>query len=149
MRITLTVLFLSALLFACKKESPTQPAHTNATVTSTLSVDDTAVANISHSSFNNGGKYAVIAYGANGNPEVQITFWDAQPPGTGQFLITTSATTFGKCNFAFSNNSGTSTATSGVVNISYSSGTTYIASFSNINVAGGAGSHKVTGSFTF
>lgn len=149
MRTIVILSILSVLVFSCKKEDPAQQTNTNHAVTSTLTVDDTAVANISHSSFNNGGKYAVIAYGSSGNPEVQITFWNAQSPGTGQFLITSGTTSFGKCNFTFSNNSGTSTANTGVVNISYSSGTTYIASFSNINVAGGAGTHKVTASFTF
>jgi hypothetical protein len=145
----LTAIGTIAIVTGCKKSGSTSAPTKNHTVSSTLTIDDTAVANISHNSFNNNGKYAIIAYGAGGNPEVQITFWDGQSPGSGQFLITSGTVSFGKCSFAFSNSSGTSTASMGVVNLSYSSGTTYLASFSNINVAGGAGSHKVSGSFTY
>lgn len=135
---------------SCKKESGApKKQNTNQQTTSSLVVDDTAITNLTHNSFNNNGKFGIIIYGSSGNPEVQITFYDSQTPASGTYQITSGNISFGSCSFSYSNLNGTSTASGGLVTITWQGGTNNVASFTNIYAGGGAGNHHITGTVTY
>jgi hypothetical protein len=137
-------------VFGCKKNSSTTTKSSTPTTVSSFSVDGISVNKPTHSSFMNGGNYGVIAYGANSNPEIQITFYGSTAPSYGTYAITTGTVTYGRCLFTLSDTGYTSSATSGFINV-VTSGTApnNIASFSNISVSGHAGHHIVSGTVTY
>jgi hypothetical protein len=148
-------IFLSALscfvlvfISSCKKEQ--SPAKTNSQTNQTsFIVDDTTVANPTHSSFNSSGNFGIVVYGSGGNPELQIVFWGSQPPGSGTYIITSGQPSYGKCTFSFSNTHGTSTAISGSVNVTEGASSNNVATFSNTSVGGSAGNHIIRGTITY
>jgi hypothetical protein len=143
----ITIVFFMAL--SCKKSTSTSTKTTTATVTS-LSVDGVAVSNPTHSSFMNGGNYGVIAYGANGNPEIQITFYGSTAPSYGTYIITSGTVSYGKCLFTLSDTGYTSSAISGSISVATSAtAPNNTASFSNISVNGNGGHHTVSGTITY
>jgi hypothetical protein len=138
----------AGVFISCKKhDNSTQNAPP--TVATSFVVDDTAVANPSHTTFTSSGNYGIIIYGPSGTPEVQIVFYGSQAPTSGTYLITSSPPNLGTCNFTFSNSQGNSPATNGSVNITWNGSPKNVASFSNIQVGGSGGHHKVTATFTY
>lgn len=140
--------FFTLLISSCKKESAA-PKKTQQTTATSLTVDDTAVGNLTHNSFNNSGNFGVICYGNGGAPEVQISFYGSQTPTTGTYIIASGTPTIGKCSFVFSNSNGTSTATSGSVYVEWHGGTSNVVSFTNVYVGGSGGTHRVSGTITY
>ncbi len=137
------------IVLGCKKSSSTSTKTTATTLTS-LSVDGIAVNNPTHSSFMNGGNYGVIAYGTNGNPEIQITFYGSTAPSYGTYIITSGTVSYGKCLFTLSDTGYTSSAISGSISVVTSAtAPNNIASFSNISVNGNGGHHTVSGTVTY
>jgi hypothetical protein len=135
--------------FSCKKNTPSSPAP-GPTSIGNLNVDGVAVSNIAHSSFINSGNFAIIAYGPNSNPELQVTFSGSVTPSYGTYPITTGTVTYGKCTITYSDTGYTSSASSGYVNV-VTSGTApnNTLSFSNISVSGAAGHHILAGTITY
>jgi hypothetical protein len=138
------------IAFSCKKSTPDPTPAPPPTTIGNLTVDGAAIGGLSHSSFLNGGNFAVIAYGSNSNPELQVTFSGTTTPTYGTYPITTGTVTYGKCTFTYSDTGYTSTAASGIVNV-VTSGTApnNTLSFSNISVTGAAGHHLLTGTITY
>ncbi|HXU28397.1 MAG TPA: hypothetical protein VN698_14300, partial [Bacteroidia bacterium] len=85
------------IAFSCKKNTASSQPTPAPTSTANLSVDGTAISNLSHSTFMNGGNFGVIAYGANSNPELQVTFSGTVTPTYGTYVVTTGTVTYGKC----------------------------------------------------
>jgi len=138
------------IAFSCKKNTASSQPTPAPTSTANLSVDGTAISNLSHSTFMNGGNFGVIAYGANSNPELQVTFSGTVTPTYGTYVVTTGTVTYGKCNITYSDTGYTSTATSGYVNVVTSGTAPYnTLSFSNIHVNGPAGNHTLTATITY
>jgi hypothetical protein len=138
------------IAFSCKKNTPSSSSTPTSTSVGNLSVDGAAISNLSHSSFINGGNFAVIAYGTNSNPELQVTFSGTVAPTYGTYAVTTGTVSYGKCTITYSDTGYTSSATSGYVNV-VTSGTApnNTLSFSNITVNGGAGHHTLTATITY
>ncbi|HTA62913.1 MAG TPA: hypothetical protein VK835_10675 [Bacteroidia bacterium] len=142
------------IAFSCKKNTPSSQPTPAPTSIGNLSVDGAAISNLVHSYFMNGGNFAVIAYGSNSIPELQVTFSGTTTPTYGTYAITTGAVTYGKCTLTLSDTVAgtvsTSTASSGYVNVT-TSGTApnNTLSFSNITVAGGAGHHTLNATITY
>src|SRR5665213_2802695 len=143
--------YITILLFiaySCKKNTTnTTPTNNTTTTVTSFSVDGVAVNNRAHSSFLNGGNYGIIAYGANSNPELQVTFSGTTTPTSGTYAITTGTVTYAKCLFTLSDTGYTSTATSGYVNV-VTSPNNFI-NFSNISVGGNGGNHSLSGTITY
>jgi hypothetical protein len=138
------------VVFGCKKSSTTSTKSSATTTVSSFSVDGVSVNNPTHSSFMNGGNYGVIAYGANGNPELQITFYGSIAPVYGTYAITTGTVTYGRCLLTLSDTGYTSTAISGAVNVTTSSSSpNNTLNFSNIPVTGNCGHHTLSGTITY
>ena len=134
----------------CNKSTPSSQPTPAPTPTNSLTVDGAAVSNITHTSFMNGGNFGVIAYGANANPNLQVTFSGTVTPSYGTYVVTTGTVTYGKCTITYSDTGYTSAASSGFVNV-VTSGTApnNTLSFSNISVTGAAGHHNLTATITY
>jgi hypothetical protein len=138
------------IAFSCKKNTPSSQPTPAPTSIGNLTVDGVAIGNLSHSSFMNGGNFGVIAYGANSNPELQITFSGTTTPTYGTYAITTGTVTYGKCTLTYLDTGATASAISGYVNVVTSGTAPYnTLSFSNISVNGNAGHHTLTATITY
>ena len=153
MKKVISITLIIFIVLSCKKSTPSSvPAST--TVVSSFSVDGATISNPSHSSFMNGANFGVIAYGANSNPEIQITFFGSVAPAYGTYQITAGTISYGQCQFilsdTLSNVQGNSPATTGYVNVVTSStAPKNKVAFSNISVTGNGGHHIVSGTITY
>lgn len=146
----LTIGIALCIALGCKKNTASSQPTPAPTSIGNLNVDGTAISNVSHSSFLNGGNFAVIAYGANSNPELQVTFSGTTTPTYGAYAITSGSVSIGKCTVTYSDTGYTSTAVSGVVNVNTSGTAPYnTMSLSNITVNGGAGHHTLNATITY
>ena len=138
------------IALSCKKNTASSQPTPAPASTGNLTIDGVAMNNLSYSSFMNGGNFAVIAYGANSNPELQVTFSGTVAPTYGTYAVTTGTVTYGKCSISYSDTGYTSAASSGFVNV-VTSGTApnNTLSFSNISVTGAAGHHILNATITY
>lgn len=138
------------LFFGCKKNTSTSTKASTQTATSSFSIDGKPVNNPTHSSFNNGGNYGVIAYGDGGNPGIQITFYGTVAPAYGNYAIVAGTVSYSSCTFTLSDTGYTSSASSGLVKVVTSNTTpNNTLSFTNVAVSGNAGHHVLSGTITY
>ncbi len=144
------LLFVFFIAVACKKKTSTTTNPLNTTTITNFSVDGQPVSNLTHNTFMNGGNFALVCYGLNSNPEIQITFSGTVTPSYGTYAITNGTVTYAKCNFTLSDTGYTEAASSGYINVTTNGAAPYnVATFSNVAVSGNAGNHTISGTITY
>jgi|ERR1700757_2287564 len=127
----------------------TTTSSTNTTTTN-FTVDGTAASSPTANGLAQSGNYFVTAFDNSGTPSIQITFPGTSAPASGAYAITTNTAIAGnQCNFSITTATGTSSASTGTVNVTAAATPSNTAVFSSIPCGGPGGAHTVTGAIKY